>query len=98
MDGVALGDDGVARRDRRRKISTGGAGKRERKVVRSEHDDGADRSETRSDVELRVDRRQGPAALDGSGGRLAQLVDGARQLDVAQPWRDRQAALDVREL
>ena len=87
---VRLGDDRVSGRDGRGKISPGDPVECQREIVGTE--DGhrsSERAEHRTDVGLGVDGGLGPASLARRRGGLSELIAGARQLDVGQPWRER---------
>ena len=94
---MPLGDDGIAGGQRRREVASGDPVEREGKIVRSDDEHGAERCVDRADARFRVDRRQRPRAVAAGRGRLPELPGRARQFDVLQPRRHRQARLTCRD-
>ena len=60
MTRMRLGDDRISRRNRRRKIAAADSVVGERKIIRPENQNRAERREQRTDVYFRVNRRQRP--------------------------------------
>ena len=96
MQADGLGDDRIARGNRRGEIAAGDAVERERKIVRPEHGH-------RTDWRQNTERMLFFVSIVGSahepstrrGGRLPQLVRRPGQLDVGQPRRHRKRRLEM---
>ena len=96
MRRVRLGDDGIARRNRRRKIAARHAVVGEGKIIRPEAQHRPDGREHGPDVQLRINHRQCPRAIERGGGGLAKLVGRARQFHVRETRRFGQRGFCVR--
>jgi hypothetical protein len=88
VEGMGLRDDGVAGGDGSGEVSSADAVEGEGKVVRTEDDDGADRSEAGADIFFDVEGCVTPGLLAHCGGSLAKLVGGAGEFDVFEARGD----------
>ncbi len=95
---MRLGDDRIARGNRRGEIATGNRIEGERKIVRPEHQHRlAQRRQVRTQIGRAVDDGLGPAITPHRVCGLTQLPAGARQFVATQAGGRRQRRLGMRQ-
>src|SRR4051812_8934016 len=96
MQRMAFRDHQPACGDRRGEISARYAVERERKVIWAHCEYRPNGREVRTYVGFTVDDHALPGALARRSPSLTKLGSCARQLDIFEPWADRQRGLRVR--
>ena len=92
---MSLGNDRISRRNRRRKIAACYAIVCERKIVWPKNQDWTEWRKHGTDVQFRVNRRQGPRTFERGGGSLTQLVCRARQFHIREARSFRQRSFSM---
>ena len=93
---MPFGDHWIARGDRGSEVASRSAVEREREIIRSKHNHGADRTEHRTDIRGDVNCRHGPRTILSRASRQAQLVAGAWKFRILEPWLDGKGGLRMR--